>query len=149
MQIARWLHLLGIVVWVGGMFFAHLALRPAALALPPPVRLPLLAGTLARFFPWAGAAVIAILASGAYLTAGLGGFRAIGEAVHAMTALGLVMALVYGYIVTVPYRALRAAVAAANWQAAGAAMATIRRLVGLNLVLGLVTITIAALGRAA
>ena len=149
MQIARWLHLMGVVVWVGGMFFAHLALRPAALSLPPPVRLPLLAGTLGRFFPWAGAAVVAIVVSGAWLVHGSGGFRAIGAFVHAMTAIGLVMTLVYGYIVAVPYRALRTAVAASNWVAGGAAMASIRRLVGLNLVLGLVTIAIAALGRGA
>ena len=53
MQVARWLHLLGVVVWVGGMFFAHMALRPA---LPrrsqPPQRLPLLAATLSRFIAW-------------------------------------------------------------------------------------------------
>ena len=41
MRIALWLHLLATVVWVGGMFFAHVALRPAVAALPPPVRLPL------------------------------------------------------------------------------------------------------------
>ena len=49
MQIARWLHLTGIVVWVGGMFFAHFALRPAAAELAPPVRLPLLLRTLSGF----------------------------------------------------------------------------------------------------
>ena len=46
MQIARWLHLLGVVVWVGGMFFAHMALRPSVLALNPPERLPLLSQPL-------------------------------------------------------------------------------------------------------
>jgi hypothetical protein len=65
-----------------------------------------------------------------------------------MTAVGLVMALVYAYIATSPYRALRAAVAASRWEAAGAAMGTIRRLVALNLALGMVTIAIATLGRA-
>ena len=35
------LHLSGVIVWVGGMFFAHFCLRPvAALQLPPPQRLP-------------------------------------------------------------------------------------------------------------
>lgn len=147
MQIARWLHLMGAVVWIGGMFFAHFALRPAAQALPPPVRLPLLAATLSRFFAWAGAAVVAILASGVWLSDAMGGFRATGWAVHLMTAVGLVMALVYGYIVSGPYRRLRAAVADAQWEAAAPAMATIRRLVGLNLALGLVTIAVAVVGR--
>src|SRR5437773_1376556 len=35
------LHLLFAAIWVGGMFFAVLALRPAAFALDPAVRLPL------------------------------------------------------------------------------------------------------------
>ena len=78
MQIARWLHLMGVVVWIGGMFFAHFALRPSAQALPPEVRLPLLAATLARFFGWVAAAVVAILASGVALSEALGGFRATG-----------------------------------------------------------------------
>ena len=49
MQFARWLHVMGVVVWVGGMFFAHMALRPAVQSLAPPERLPLLAATLSRF----------------------------------------------------------------------------------------------------
>jgi uncharacterized membrane protein len=149
MQIARWLHLMGVVVWVGGMFFAHMALRPAAAALPPPVRLPLLAQTLSRFFAWAGVAVVAVLATGTWMAHAMGGFRAIGLDVQAMTAIGLAMALVYGFIVTGPYRALRGAIADERWEAGGAAMATIRRLVLLNLALGIATIAVAVLGRAA
>lgn len=147
MHIARWLHLLGVVVWVGGMFFAHVALRPAATALPPPQRLPLLAATLTRFVSWVAVAVLAILGSGAWLMHAMGGFAAASPAVHAMSAAGLAMTLVYAYLVARPLRALRAAVAAADWPAGGAAMTTVRRLVALNLVLGLLTITVAALGR--
>ena len=147
MQIARWLHLMGVVVWIGGMFFAHVALRPAAQALPPPVRLPLLAATLSRFFAWAGVAVAAILASGVWLSEAMGGFRATGTSVHLMTGIGLVMALVYAYIVIVPYRGLKAAVSDGRWADAAPAMAAIRRLVGLNLALGLATIAVAVLGR--
>ena len=149
MQIARWLHLTGVVVWVGGMFFAHAALRPSAAALAPPLRLPLLAATLSRFFVWAGLSVAVILLTGAWMAHAMGGYRAMGLAVQAMTGLGLVMALVYGYIVTVPYRALRDAVAASQWEAGGAAMGSVRRLVLVNLVLGLLTIAVAVLGRAA
>ena len=149
MQVARWLHVMGVVVWVGGMFFAHVALRPAAAALAPPVRLPLLAATLSRFFRWAGLAVVVILVTGGGMAHAMGGFRAIGPAGQAMAIVGLLMALVYGYLVAAPYRALRDAVAASRWEAGGAAMATIRRLVGVNLVLGVITIAIAVLGRAA
>lgn len=147
MQYARWLHLLAVVVWVGGMFFAHMALRPAALALPPPQRLPLLAATLSRFVAWVAAAIVILVASGIFMIVLLGGMRAVGWHVHAMIGLGLVMILLYGHLVASSLKRLRAAVAASDWPAAGAAMATARRLVGINLVLGLVTITVAVLGR--
>jgi uncharacterized membrane protein len=148
MRIALWLHLTGVVVWVGGMFFAHMALRPAAASLPPPVRLPLLAATLANFFRWAGFAIVVVIASGAWMASASGGFGAAGTAVHAMTAVGVVMTLVYAYVVMAPYRVLRAAVASSQWESAGAAMGRIRRLVALNLVLGVLTIAIATLGKA-
>lgn len=147
MQAARWLHVLGVVVWVGGMFFAHMALRPAAQALPPPQRLPLLAATLARFVAWAGLAILMVVGSGVALIGLAGGMAAVGASVHAMTAIGLAMTAIYAWLVARPLPQLRAAVAAARWEQAGAAMAGVRRLVAVNLVLGLATITIAILGR--
>ncbi len=146
MSIARWLHVLGVVVWVGGMFFAHMALRPAALSLPPPQRLPLLSATLDRFVAWVGVAIVLIVGSGVALIGAAGGMGAVGPAVHAMTGLGAVMIIVYAFIALRPLRHLRAAVAAADWPRAAAAMTLVRRLVGVNLVLGLVTLTIAILG---
>ena len=147
MQIARWLHLLGVVVWVGGMFFAHMALRPSVQALNPPARLPLLAATLARFVAWAAVAVVAIVGSGAFMIVRYGGFAAVHGSVHAMAAIGVVMVLIYIYLAAVPLHALRSAVAAKDWPRGGAAMGRIRHLVAVNLVLGLVTLTIASLGR--
>lgn len=147
MQWARWLHLLGVVVWIGGMFFAHLALRPAAQALPPPQRLPLLAATLTRFVAWVAVAIVAILGSGIVLIGMLGGMGKVGLAVHLMTGIGVVMMLLYAYLVAVPLKRLRAAVAASEWERAGGAMAQVRKLVAVNLVLGLVTITVAVLVR--
>ncbi len=147
MSIARWLHLLGVVVWVGGMFFAHMALRPSVQALPPPQRLPLLAATLSRFLDWVGVAVLVILASGTAMIVLMGGFRAVNGSVHAMTALGIVMMLIYGHIKFGHLRRLSAAVAAGEWEVGGAAMGQVRKLIAVNLVLGLVTLTIAVLGR--
>jgi uncharacterized membrane protein len=146
MRVALWLHLLGTVIWVGGMFFAHVALRPAALTLPPPVRLPLMAATLATFFRWVGGAVVTIIVTGFMMIAWMGGFANLGAHIHAMTALGLVMTSVFGYIVAVPYPRMRAAIASGALPAAGEALTQIRRLVGFNLVVGLATITVAILG---
>jgi uncharacterized membrane protein len=58
------------------------------------------------------------------------------------------MTTIYGYIVAVPYSVLRGAVEAQQWERAGTAVGVVRRLVGLNLILGLATITVAVLGRA-
>jgi len=147
MQIARWIHLLGVVVWIGGMFFAHVALRPAAQALPPPQRLPLLAATLARFLGWVAVAIVGILGSGVVLIHLLGGMKGLGSAVHSMTAIGVLMMLLYAHLVAGPFRRLRGAAAAGEWERAGAAMAQVRKRVAVNLVLGLLTITVAVLGR--
>ena len=146
MRITLWLHLLATVVWVGGMFFAHVALRPAVATLPPQVRLPLMAATLTSFFAWVGVSVATIVVTGFVMIVAMGGFTAVGGHIHLMTVLGLLMALIFGFIVAVPFQRFRIALAGAALEAAGAALAQVRRLVGINLVLGLVTITIAVLG---
>lgn len=141
------LHLLGVVVWVGGMFFAHMALRPTvAELLQPPQRLPVLNGVFGRFFPWVWGSVILITLSGLTLMALLGGFKAHWP-IHLMLVIGLIMAGIFAYIYFFPYASLRGETAAQNWSAAGVAMARIRRLVGINLILGLTNTCIALLGR--
>ena len=144
MQFARWLHVMGVVVWVGGMFFAHFALRPAVQSLAPPERLPLLAATLSRFIAWVAVAIVAIVATGFSMMAMIG---SVGLYVHAMTAIGLAMMVVYAYIVAVPLRILRSGVSARDWPRAGPAVQRIRQLVAVNLVLGIVVIAVAYLGR--
>lgn len=147
MKILVFLHLLSVTVWVGGMFFAYMCLRPvAAQVLEPPLRLRLWDGTFARFFPWVWAAVALILGSGLYMIMLLGGFAAAPLYVHAMFAVGLVMMLVFLRVYFAPYQRLRRAVAAGDWKAGGAALGQIRRLVGINLLLGAITIMIATLG---
>jgi len=140
------LHVSGVVVWVGEMFFAHACLRPvAASLLEPPARLQLWGGIFARFFLWAGASIAAIVASGAAMLAAAGG--AVPPAWWAMSATGLLMVVVFVRIVTGPYAALRAAVDAADWKRGVTALGSIRQLVGLNLTLGLLTIVVATAGR--
>lgn len=149
-NIASMLHILSVVVWVGGMFFAYIVLRPvAARLLEPPQRLPLWAETFGRFFPWVWAAVALILGSGLYMIALMGGFGAVPPSVHAMLTVGLAMTAIFAYVYIVPYARLKQGVAAQDWKAAGAALARIRMLVGLNLSLGLINIVIATIGEMA
>ena len=140
------LHVLAVVVWVGGMFFAHLVLRPTALeVLEPPLRLPLWRGVFGRFFPWVWGAVILIPASGGLLFA-RAGFAGAPLSWHVMMATGSVMVAIFLYLFLVPYGRFRRAVDGQNWPAAAAALNRMRQLVATNLGLGLLTVAIATLG---
>ncbi|QKT04173.1 CopD family protein [Ectothiorhodospiraceae bacterium 2226] len=148
MSLAITLHVLAAILWVGGMFFAYMCLRPvAATLLEPAQRLPLWSQVFGRFFPWVWASVIALPATGFYMIfAVFGGMGNVGLYVHAMTGLGIVMIMIYLHVYFAPYRRLQRAVAAADWPAGGKALGQIRFLVGLNLILGLVTAAIATGG---
>ncbi len=144
MIIAKFLHILGFTIWVGGMFFAYMALRPvAALRLEPSQRLPLWEGVFAKFFAWVWLSVTLILGSGLYMMAQIGRPPLY---VSAMFGIGLIMMLVFAHVFFAPYRRLRRAVEAKDWAAGGAALGQIRKLVGANLILGLMTIAMGALG---
>ena len=143
MQVLILLHMLATVVWVGGMFFAHLCLRPVALAqLEPPQRLRLWHGVLGRFFPWVWASVLTLMLSGQALVAIMGGMASVSYPIHVMAALGYLMAAIFAYIYFVPYARLRRAVAAQDWPAGGQAQNRIRQLVGTNLILGLLNVSL-------
>lgn len=140
------LHLAGVIVWVGGMFFAHFCLRPvAAVQLPAGPRLTLLVAVLGRFFVAVAWAIVAILLSGfARLT--IVGFAQAPVHWHAMAGLGMLMTAIFVVIYGRFFPRLRAGVAAEDWPAAGAAMNRIRQWVAMNLLLGGLTLAVATLG---
>ncbi len=149
MAIALMLHLLSAVVWVGGMFFAYMVLRPVAVqVLQPPERLALWARVFAHFFPWVWAAVATLLVSGYGLLFGFfGGMAQAPIYVHVMQALGLVMMLIFAHVYFSPFKRLKMAVKAQDWQAGAKQLAQIRVLVGVNLLLGLMVVGAAGGGR--
>lgn len=140
-------HLAGAIVWLGGMVFAHFALRPAAMqALEPPARLPLMTSALGRFFRLVTVAVLAILLSGWVLLARVGMAQApLGW--HVMFGLGLVMALVFAYIYARLYPVLGKAVQAQQWPVAAGVLNRIRSLVVINMCLGFLAVASAVLAR--
>ena len=147
MQFSYLLHVLGVVVWVGGMFFAYMALRPvAASVLEPPQRLTLWAGVFGKFFPWVWVSVALIFLTGLHMLMTLGGVSA-PLYVLAMLVLGVAMMLIFAHVFFAPYRKLKRAVAAQDWKAGGAALGQIRMLIGINLSIGLLTIAVVFLGR--
>ncbi len=142
-------HLLLAVAWVGGMFFAYQVLRPAAATLLEPAqRLPLWRGVFTRFFPWVWGAVLGLPLTGYGLLFGLyGGFATVGWHVHLMQVTGGVMIVLFLVLWFGPWVGLRRALDAGDLPAAGAALNRIRRIVGANLLLGVVTVAAAAGGR--
>jgi uncharacterized membrane protein len=140
-------HILAAVFWVGGMAFAYTILRPAAATLAGPARLTLWRDVFARFLPWVAVAIVALLVSGyAMMFMIYGGFRA-PLFIHIMQGTGILMMLIYLHLYFAPWRRLQAAVRDAEWPVAGKHLATIRKLVAINLALGVVTILVGSTGR--
>ncbi len=148
MSILLALHLLAAVVWVGGMFFAYMALRPAAGPLEPAVRLALWQRVFDRFLHWVWAAVALLLVTGYWMALGpLGGFEGLGIHIHIMQGLGWIMILLFLHLYFAPYRRLRAALAADDIPKAARCLSQIRLIVAANLALGLLVVAVAAGGR--
>ena len=136
-------HVLSAVVWVGGMFFAYAVLRPSLSVLEPIQRIALHTQIFRRFFLVIWHAMPLILLTGfAVLFGFYGGMEYVGWNVHAMMALGLIMSAVFLLIVFGPYARFRRTTDRAT---AAACIDRIRKLIGINLVLGIVTVVVALL----
>jgi len=143
------LHLLAAAFWVGGMAAMHFSVRPAAVAtLEPPLRLAFMASALSRFFVGVAIAIGTSLASGLLLVWTMGGFAHVHWNVHAMFGVGLVMMALFGHVRFAPYPRLLRAVAAREWPVAAANLNTIRKLVVVNLALGVLVFVLAIVGQA-
>jgi uncharacterized membrane protein len=149
MTLFKLIHLLAALIWVGGMFFAYLVLRQAAVeVLEPPQRLRLWDAVFRRFFVWVWGAVATILVSGLYLVYLYGGIAHVARHIDIMLAMGLAMMVIYGYVFYACYIPFSIHVANQHWKEAGEILGKIRRLVGVNLMLGILTVCVAVLGMA-
>ena len=146
------IHVLAVILWVGGMAFAHFFLRPSVQALEPPVRLRLLHAVMKRFFSVVLWASLVVLATGLWMIG-----RVAKETVQAglsfnmpldwtiMATLGIVMIAIFGHIRFALFKRFTRTVAASDWPAAGAAMASIRSWVFVNLCIGIVIVCVTLL----
>jgi len=143
------LHVLAVVIWVGGMFFAYVILRPvAAELLEPPDRLTLWNRTFQRFFIWVWAAVLILPTTGYWIIFQVyGGMDSVGLYIHVMQGLGILMILLYLHVYFAPYRRLQRAVAANDFENAGRHLNQIRTIIGINLTLGFIVIVVATAGQ--
>ena len=143
------IHLLAVLIWVGGMFFAHVVLHPAAAeTLEPPERLRLWNVVFRRFFNWTWGAAGMILVTGFYLIYLSGGITHAARQPHLMLVLGLAMMVVFGYAFFACYVPFSLHVAKQRWKEAEEILGRVRKLVAVNLVLGLLTIAVVVTGMA-
>ncbi|QVW24588.1 CopD family protein [Pseudomonas hormoni] len=140
------LHVLSALVWVGGMFFAWMVLRPAAMkALEGPARLKLWVEVFQGFFRWVWVAVVLLPISGVgMIHLQYESFETAPRYVQVMMGLYVVMTALFIRIQALLLPELRTAVAAQDWPTGAAVLGRIRKLVGVNLIVGLVLVAIAA-----
>ena len=138
-------HLLAAVIWVGGMFFAYISLRPAAAkALEMPQRLKLWKRTLSSFFFWVWICIIILPGTGYWLIIEhYGGMARVGWHIHVMQIIGVIMILIFLHVFFAPFRHLCKAVKQENFQLASEHLAQIRKFIGINLLLGIIVVIVA------
>ncbi|MDH5425378.1 MAG: CopD family protein [Gammaproteobacteria bacterium] len=141
MFLAKSLHIIAAVIWVGGMFFAYMALRPAAASLlEPPQRLSLWDGVFTKFFFWVWISIAVIVLSGYHMMFSyFAGFAGSGMHIHLMHGMGLLMIMIFMHVYFAPYKRLKKLVAEKNYPEAAKNLNLIRKLVALNLTIGLLT----------
>ena len=140
------LHILGAVIWVGGMFFLYFALRPAVLDMDLADRLVVWRKCLDNFFPWLWGAIAALLGSGYGLIIA---FPDDVEGIHVliMQGLGWIMILIFGHAYFSPYRRMREALDRGDTNDAERQIEKFRLTLVANLALGLITVVVGATGR--
>ncbi|TVP59077.1 MAG: hypothetical protein EA349_03705 [Halomonadaceae bacterium] len=142
------LHALAAVIWVGGMFFAYMAMRPAvANTIPAEQRPALWLATFTAFFRYVWGAIAVLLLTGYALIGAYGGMGVIGWHIHVMHGLGLLMMLLFLHIYFAPYRRLKLAVAADDTTEGNRRVGQMRLFIAINLVIGLAVVVIGAGGR--
>jgi uncharacterized membrane protein len=146
-SIALIFHILAVVIWVGGMFFSYVLLRPALDTTEESQRLTIWVSTLKKFFSWVWFCIAVLLVSGFSMVYQSGGFSSAGIPVFAMMALTLVMSGIFKFTWVGPYRHMCRGVEQEKWEVARYAFGTIKLLFAVNLGLGAATIAIAYAAR--
>jgi uncharacterized membrane protein len=142
------LHVLGAVVWVGGMFAIYVCLRPALGTLEPPQRLRLMRGTFRIFLPCVWVAILLLLVTGYWMIFSIfGGFAGARPHIHVMQLIGWVMIGLFVWLFHGPWLAFKRAVDADDWATAGNRLNRIRQIIAVNLSLGLIVVVVGASGR--
>jgi uncharacterized membrane protein len=142
------IHVVAIIVWLGGLFLLAVVLGPTTGAMDPAARAALWHRLLSRFFAWGSTSLAVIVATGiAIVQLRFGGFSNM-PAIHRWNMIvGLPAIGLFAYARLGPWRACRRAIADRDWTSAEHNMSRIRALFGIVLALGLVASVASAAGR--
>ncbi len=143
-ELAKLAHLVAGIVWMGGMTFMLLALRPAAVAaLEPQPRARLMLQVWRRFFAVVLVAIVVLLATGTHMYTALfkankaaGGVGGVPLGWTMMMGIGLLMMLIFGHIYAAGFGKFKRALAAEAWPAVAAASSQIQTMMLTNFILG-------------
>jgi uncharacterized membrane protein len=127
LAVLKAVHVLAVVLWVGGMAFAHFFLRPSLAVLEPAQRVKLMHAVLGRFFAAVLWAAGLVLASGLWIIGRVakqavqsGGSFSMPLDWSVMSLVGVLMIAIFGHIRFVLYKRLDRAVQAGDVPAGGA-----------------------------
>ena len=134
------LHLLAAIIWVGGMFFIWMVLRPVLDTMDEEPCLTLWATVLSRFFHWVWGSIIVLLITGFSLISLRGGFSTVSLAEYIMIGTGVLMIALFKFVYIVPFDHLRRGVEQTKWQVARYALRTIHLLSATISVIGLISV---------
>ncbi len=142
------LHGIAATAWIGGIFFAYMALRPAAnIVLEPPLRLALWHAAYRHFFPWVWLCIGILLVTGyGDLFLRFNGFSSDAIYLAIMHIVGLIMVGFFCYLYFSLYRALAQALKRSDIPAAAKVMNKMRPVMAINLSLGLLIVAVGISG---
>ncbi|MBF0428663.1 MAG: hypothetical protein HQL94_07035 [Magnetococcales bacterium] len=150
MAIPFTLHILAALIWVGGMFFALLILRPSAQSLDLPSRVGLWSQVLSRFIPMVWLAVIIQLVTGywmIFLMFGFGEVATVTLHIRIMEILGWIMITLFLIFYFKAFLPMKQRMGELLIPEAGLYIERGRKIMQINLVLGIVVISVVAGGR--
>ncbi len=135
-------HLAAMAIWIGGLAYTLLVIRPSLTLLDPTPRMNVQLQMLRRFFRIVWYVMPVSIATGwAMMLGPEGGFAHAPWYVNTMQGLGILMAAVFAWVAFGPFRRLRRAIRPTE-----AMLDNIRGLVVTDLALGTATVIVACLG---
>jgi uncharacterized membrane protein len=148
-DLLKTIHVLSVILWVGGMMFAHFFLRPAVLRLEGPQRLALMQDVLQRFFRAVVVVSLLVLGTGYWMMGRVAkqlkqttGSFDMPLSWWFMAIVGTIMVAIFFHIRFALLKRLTDSVKFAMWDKAASALASVRLWVSVNLTLGILVVIV-------